>query len=82
MRFMGFDLNVPYDVYLDTVDVPDGDCAHCLFLRKDLFDQPAAERLAGSYKRLIEAFAAEPELSVGAVDLAAPEEQEEAGLWT
>ncbi|KAK7702439.1 putative PKS/NRPS-like protein biosynthetic cluster [Diaporthe eres] len=82
LRFMGFDLNVPYDVYLDTVDVPDGDCAHCLFLRKDLFDQPAAERLASSYKRLIEAFAAEPESSVGMVDLAAPEETEEAGLGT
>ncbi|KAG6357467.1 hypothetical protein INS49_013344 [Diaporthe citri] len=78
--FMGFDLNVPYDVYLDTVDVPDGDCAHCLFLRRDLFDQPAADRLVASYKLLIEAFAAEPEISVGAVDLAAPGEVEEPGL--
>lgn len=72
LSFMGFDLNVPCDVYLDTVDVPDGDCAHCLFLRKDLFDQPAADRLAASYKRRIEAFAAEPELSVGAVALSEP----------
>lgn len=77
---MGFDLNVPYDVYLDTVDVPDGDCAHCLFLRKDLFDQHAADRLASSYKRLIEAFAAEPEMSVGEVELDAPEQVEGPGL--
>lgn len=80
LSFMGLDLNVPYDVYLDTLDVPDGNCAHCLFLRKDLFDQPAADRLAASYKRLIEAFAAEPGLSVGAVALPAPGEVEESSV--
>lgn len=71
---MGFDLNVPYDVYLDTIDEPEGDCAHCLFLRKDLFAQPEAEVLAASYKLLIEAFAAEPGLSVEAAELSRPVE--------
>lgn len=66
---MGFDLNVPYDVYLDTIDEPDGDCAHCLFVRKDLFDQAAADRLAASYQVMIEAFAREPGLCVGEVEL-------------
>lgn len=66
---MGFDLNVPYDVYLDSIDEADGEFAHCLFFRKDLFAQPEAEKLALSYKYLIEAFAAEPGLSIQEVEL-------------
>lgn len=70
--FMGFDLNVPYDVYLDTVDDQDGECTHYLFLRKDLFSKDAAERLARSYKCLIEAFAAQPGMTASDVDLSDP----------
>ncbi|KAI1372084.1 hypothetical protein F4677DRAFT_433407 [Hypoxylon crocopeplum] len=72
LRLMGFDLNVPYDVYLDTIDEPDGECVHDLFLRNDLFGKPEAERLARSYGRLIQAFAAQPGVAIGAVDLSEP----------
>lgn len=46
---MGFDLNVPYDLYLDTIDKPNGECSHDIFFRKDLIAQPEAEMLARSY---------------------------------
>jgi hybrid polyketide synthase/nonribosomal peptide synthetase ACE1 len=74
LAIMGFDLNVPYDVYLDTIDEPDGECSHYLFLHRDLFAKPEAERLARSYKRLIQAFAAQPEIAIGEVDLSEPKE--------
>ncbi|KAI1467236.1 uncharacterized protein F4812DRAFT_465308 [Daldinia caldariorum] len=70
LQMMGFDLNVPYDVYLDTIDEPDGECAHYFFLRKDLFGEAEAEKLARSYERLICAFAAQPRMAVSEVDLA------------
>jgi len=69
LLMMGFDLNVPYDVYLDTIDEPDGECAHVFFLRQDLFGESEALELAQSYKRLIEAFAAQPEMAVKDVQL-------------
>lgn len=68
-HMMGFDLNVPYDVYLDTIDTPDEECAHFLFFRKDLIDQPEADQLARSYSRLITQLAAQPELVIGDADL-------------
>lgn len=71
LQFMGFDLNVPYDVYLDTIDnsEPDGECAHHLFLRRDLFGAAEAEKLADSYGRLVREFAARPEVEVREVEL-------------
>ncbi|KAI1807894.1 hypothetical protein F4811DRAFT_572622 [Daldinia bambusicola] len=69
LQMMGFDLNVPYDVYLDTIDELDGECAHYFFLRKDLFGKAEAEKLARSYERLICAFAAQPGMAVSKVDL-------------
>jgi hypothetical protein len=50
---MGFDLNVPYDIYLDTIVELDGECVHELFCRKDLFDQQEGNELARNYKRLM-----------------------------
>ncbi|KAF4631137.1 hypothetical protein G7Y89_g6997 [Cudoniella acicularis] len=72
LLMMGFDLNVPYDIYLDTIDEPDGECTHYLFVRKDLFGQPEAEKLARSYRHLIRAFAAQPGMAVGEVNLSEP----------
>ncbi|KAK9426030.1 putative Ketosynthase family 3 (KS3) domain-containing protein [Seiridium unicorne] len=72
LKFMGFDLNVPYDVYLDTIDDPIGDCTHHFFLRRDLFDEPQAEQLSRSYERLVRCFAVRPETVVGDVDLFEP----------
>ncbi|KAI9695814.1 MAG: putative PKS/NRPS-like protein biosynthetic cluster [Bogoriella megaspora] len=69
LKFAGFDLNVPYDVYLDTIDDPIGDCTHHFFLRRDLFDESQAEQLSRSYERLVRSFAIRPETVVGDVDL-------------
>ncbi|RYP69621.1 hypothetical protein DL769_005241 [Monosporascus sp. CRB-8-3] len=73
LHMMGFDLNVPYDVYLDTIDESDGECAHYFFLRNDIFSKSEAETLARSYERLIRALAAQPGIAVGDVDLSEPE---------
>lgn len=64
LNLMGFDLNVPYDVYLDTIDEPNSECAHRLFLRKDLYEQAQAEELAASYRVLIETFATQPSIII------------------
>lgn len=61
LQVMGFELNVPYDLYLDIIDL---DGLHHFFLRKDMFDQQAADTLATTYKRLVETFARDPALSV------------------
>ncbi|GAP85075.1 putative Acetyl- synthetase-like protein [Rosellinia necatrix] len=62
LLLMGFDLNVPYDVYLDTIDELEGDCAHHFFFRKDLFDQAAADKIAKDYEQLVCALAEQPDL--------------------
>jgi hypothetical protein len=62
---MGFDFKVPYDVFLDTIDEPEGECLHELFLRNDLFGQDEADRLARSYKSLVVAFAKHPAMTLG-----------------
>lgn len=72
LSMMGFDLNVPYDVYLDTIDEPGGECAHFFFLRKDLFGKSEADLLANSYERLICAFAAQPGVVISEVTLPEP----------
>ncbi|KAI0203696.1 hypothetical protein F4808DRAFT_467077 [Astrocystis sublimbata] len=74
LTFMGFDLNVPYDIYIDTVDEPEGDCRHELFLRRDLFGASEAELLAMNYQRLIRDFAARPRMTVEEADIAEPGE--------
>ncbi|KAI1259695.1 hypothetical protein F5Y18DRAFT_408514, partial [Xylariaceae sp. FL1019] len=61
---IGLDLNVPYDVYLDIIDNPDGDGLHSFFLQRDLFGAAEAEKLTRSYELLVSAFAAEPDLVV------------------
>ncbi|KAI1825867.1 hypothetical protein F4861DRAFT_500148 [Xylaria intraflava] len=69
LNFMGYTLNLPYDVYLDTVDDPDGDCIHDFSFREDLFGTAEAEQLARSYERLVRAFAAQPGMIVEEVDM-------------
>lgn len=61
---MGLDLNVPYDVYLDTIDEAGGDCIHEFFLRKDLFGKPEADRFAKDYEQLIRAVVEQPDMAV------------------
>ncbi|PSR80559.1 hypothetical protein BD289DRAFT_440531 [Coniella lustricola] len=69
VEMMGFDLNIPYDLYLDTIDQTNGECLHELFVREDLFGKPEAERLARDFGRLIRAFATQPDIAVKDVDL-------------
>lgn len=51
-----------YDVALDIVDDPDGDCVHTFEVHKELYGKAGAERIAKSYERLVKAFAADPQL--------------------
>jgi hybrid polyketide synthase/nonribosomal peptide synthetase ACE1 len=46
-----------YDVTLDILDDPDGDCLAMLIVRKDLYSKRDAECLVNSYERLVNAFA-------------------------
>ncbi|KAK2603437.1 hypothetical protein QQS21_004388 [Conoideocrella luteorostrata] len=69
LEFLEFDLNLPYDVYLDIIDEPDFDGLHHFFLRQALFDEDGAVVLARSYETLIKRFAQNPGLTVGEVEL-------------
>ncbi|KAJ5273998.1 hypothetical protein N7478_009123 [Penicillium angulare] len=66
---MDYDFNVPYDVSLDTIDNPGGECIHYFLLRSDLFGRDEADRLARSYKSLILAFAQLPAMTLGQADM-------------
>lgn len=45
-----------YDIALDIIDAPDGDCVAMLIVRKDLYSQEEAQYLIQSYDRLVNAF--------------------------
>ena len=68
---------VPYDVSLDMVDYADGECVQTLVVRKDLYSQLEAQRLAKSYERLAKAFIEDPTLSLDQPDIFEPAEIEE-----
>lgn len=55
LEVKGFELNVPYDLYLDIIDL---DGLHHFFLRKDMFDQH--DTLAATYKWLVSEFSRDP----------------------
>lgn len=57
-------MKMAYDVALDIVDDPDGDCVHTFEVHKELYGKAGAERIAKSYERLVKAFAADPRLSL------------------
>lgn len=63
LAIMDFEINVPYDVYLDIVDA-EGE--HYFSMRNDMFDQHAADVIAKHYGELVEMFAEQPDLLVGA----------------
>ena len=66
-----------YDVTLEILDYADGECVQTLVVRKDLYGLAEVQNLAKSYKRLIEAFVADPNLSLEEPDLFAPAEIQE-----
>ncbi|RYP08472.1 hypothetical protein DL764_001898 [Monosporascus ibericus] len=47
-----------YDITLEMVDYTDGECVQRIMMRKDLYGQAEAQRMAQSYERLIRAPAA------------------------
>lgn len=67
-----------YDIALDIIDDPDGECVVMLIVRKDLYTQEQAERLARSYERLVEQFCSNSDHSLSSPDLYGREEVDEA----
>ena len=60
---------VGYDVSLDIIDDPAGSCRVTMMVRKDLFGQAGADRLARSYSHLIKEFATNPDFILSEPDL-------------
>ncbi|KAI0834866.1 hypothetical protein F5Y06DRAFT_306564 [Hypoxylon sp. FL0890] len=58
LHFMGVEVKLPYDIYLEIVDSPHGDSILTFATRKDLYGATEAERLAASYELLLRAFSA------------------------
>jgi hybrid polyketide synthase/nonribosomal peptide synthetase ACE1 len=63
-----------YDVALDIIDDPDGDCLVMLIVRKDLYSQRDAECLVKSYSRLVDAFTAHPSTALDEPEIFDPAE--------
>ncbi|KAJ5970419.1 polyketide synthase/peptide synthetase [Penicillium vulpinum] len=53
-----------YDISLDIIDNPGGDCLLTLYIREDLYSHHAAEVLTNSYVELLKAFANQPDASL------------------
>lgn len=60
LHFLGFEVKLPYDIYLEIVDSPNGDSIQTFTLRKELYGFSEAEKLAKSYELLLNAFATQP----------------------
>ncbi|RYP69906.1 hypothetical protein DL769_005147 [Monosporascus sp. CRB-8-3] len=78
MQFESFESpKLAYDVALDIVDDPNGECVHILEVRKELYGKAGAERLVKSYECLVKAFVAEPGLALDEPGIFEPAEIEE-----
>lgn len=53
-----------YDLNLDIIDDPDGDCMLMLFIRSDLYTMAEASTISTSYESLVQAFASRPKSSL------------------
>lgn len=60
IQFLGLDVKLGYDVYLEVVDIPGGDSAQTLVLRGDLYGKEEAACLAKCYEVLLDSFANDP----------------------
>ena len=69
---------MPCDVTLEILDYTDGECVQALVVRKDFYGLVEVQNLAKSYECLVEAFTADPSLSLNSPDMFAPAEIEEA----
>ncbi|KAK7949211.1 uncharacterized protein PG986_010097 [Apiospora aurea] len=66
-----------YDVALDVVDDPTGDCTIEVFLRSDLYSQQNADRLASEFGSLATAFVESPQLTFNTPDTLQEAESEQ-----
>jgi hybrid polyketide synthase/nonribosomal peptide synthetase ACE1 len=57
---------VAYDVAVDIIDNPQGECHLTFITRDDLYDQASTKQLADSYVYLVEALTAQPTAAVSA----------------
>lgn len=65
-ELMSFRLSkMAYDVAMDIIDNPNGDCSLTFIFRDDLYSQADAERLAKSYLSLAKAFADQSNTTMG-----------------
>lgn len=53
-----------YDLNLDIIDDPDGDCMLMFFIRSDLYTTAQASTISTSYEKLVKAFASKPKSSL------------------
>ncbi|CAJ2504343.1 Uu.00g117370.m01.CDS01 [Anthostomella pinea] len=53
-----------YDVALDIIDDPDGDCQVALIVRRDLYSEQDAGYLAKSFRIMVEAFSKDAEMEI------------------
>ncbi|KAJ2992168.1 hypothetical protein NUW58_g2256 [Xylaria curta] len=58
LHFMGVDVKLPYDIYLEIVDIPHGDLVLTFQTRKDLYGATETNKLAAGYELLLRAFSA------------------------
>ncbi|KAI1457376.1 hypothetical protein F4805DRAFT_467399 [Annulohypoxylon moriforme] len=69
---------MPYDVALDIIDSPNGECVHILQVRQDLYGGSGAKWLSESYRHLVNAFAADPGVSLDAPQIFDPSDSQDA----
>ncbi|KAI0179682.1 hypothetical protein GGR52DRAFT_587215 [Hypoxylon sp. FL1284] len=69
---------MPYDVALDIIDSPRDECVHILQVRKDIYGGSGARWLSESYKRLVDAFATDPSMTLGAPEIFDPSDSHDA----
>ncbi|KAI0378982.1 amino acid adenylation domain-containing protein [Hypomontagnella monticulosa] len=58
-----------YDVTLDIIDDPNGDCLTMLIVRKDLYNKQCATLLANGFQQLVREFASQPDSSTAAPEI-------------
>ncbi|KAI1375298.1 amino acid adenylation domain-containing protein [Hypoxylon crocopeplum] len=65
MELVAFEASkLAYDITLDIIDDPDGDCRIMLMMRKDMYNRRDAECVAQSYKRLVDQFCRKPTMAL------------------
>jgi len=70
LEFIGLDAgeqNARFELTLDTAELPDGSLQVQFIYAEELFDRVSIERMANYYLRLLQAFAFDEEMAVGAI---------------